>query len=379
MRFPEPTTKNAKLALDTTHQKSVKGIPTWIIHVMQHSHIERIAGVEPGTYKSNPDEIYLACQRAIGVCTIDQYIATNPLSIGDHGYEGKEKGATTGAEKIIREGIDIDSPEAVVDHLEKMAFPAIQRQIDSFDEKARVEQLINQEISIQQILGPDILKTGYASIRIPYFRYVTYGYKYYFMAYALYPEVIERDFSLQADLALLNNHAVARAYTEANLPPMYRLDSDMADSRGTLVDIKSLDKIWFPHLARCLEPMVKTHVRMLWHCDGNLMEMVPRLIDSGIRGFQGFQYEHGMDYEKICQMKTKEGNSLVIIGGVSVSKTLPFGKPADVRKEMKWLVENGPKTGLLLGCSSSITPGVPWENMEMLIEGLKHYREHGRL
>jgi hypothetical protein len=74
----------------------------------------------------------------------------------------------------------------------------------------------------------------------------------------------------------------------------------MADSRGTLVDPKSLDKLWFPHFARCLEPMLETDVRMIWHCDGNLMEVVPRLLEIGVRGFQGFQYEDGMDYEKIC-------------------------------------------------------------------------------
>ncbi|HGJ63996.1 TPA: hypothetical protein ENS27_01260, partial [bacterium] len=157
-----------------------------------------------------------------------------------------------------------------------------------------------------------------------------------------------------------------------------RLDHDMADSSETLVDIKSLDKIWFPHFARCLEPMLKTDVRMIWHCDGNLMQMVPRLLDVGLRGFQGFQYECGMDYEKICKMKTKDGDDLFIIAGVSVTRTLPMGKPDDVKREMAWLVEKGPKTGLFLACTSSMTPGVSWENIQTLIEGFKYYRTHGR-
>jgi predicted dehydrogenase len=41
-------------------------------------------------------------------------------------------------------------------------------------------------------------------------------------------------------------------------------------------------------------------------------------------------------------------------------------------------VENGPKQGLFLGASSSITPGTKRENIKALIEGLKYYREHGR-
>jgi len=61
-----------------------------------------------------------------------------------------------------------------------------------------------------------------------------------------------------------------------------------------------------------------------------------------------------------------------------VTRTLPLGTPAGVRQEMEWLVDNGPRTGLFLGASSSIAPGVPWENLKAFIEGLSYYRVHGR-
>ena len=155
-----------------------------------------------------------------------------------------------------------------------------------------------------------------------------------------------------------------------------RADHDMADQRGTLVDIKSLDRMWFPHFKRCIDPLVKAGVTVIWHCDGYLMDMFPRLLECGLSGFQDFQYEYGMDYEKICAMKPKNGDRLFIVAGVSVTKTLPFGTPDDVRKEMKWLVEKGSKTRLSMACSSSIAPGVPWANMEALLEGFKYYRDN---
>jgi hypothetical protein len=49
-----------------------------------------------------------------------------------------------------------------------------------------------------------------------------------------------------------------------------------------------------------------------------------------------------------------------------------------VRRELKWLVDCGPKTGLILKASSSIAPGVPAANLDALVEGLRYYREHGR-
>ncbi|MBI2503855.1 MAG: hypothetical protein HYW07_11560 [Candidatus Latescibacteria bacterium] len=369
---------NALLALDTILKKPVQGIPSWLINPMEHRHIERLAGAEPGSYRRAPEQTYLAMQRAIGTCLLDQFIPENPLSMGDHGYEGTARGATTGAEEVVRDGIRIDSPEAVVAHLEGHAFPALRRAIAAFDEEARVRQIIAQERQLQSRLGPTMLKSGYGFVGLPGFAYGTYGYAPYFSAYALYPEVMERHFALQADLALLNNRAAARACAEAGLPPLYRLDHDMADSRGTLVRLASLDRIWFPHFARCLEPLLRIDLCLIWHCDGNLMAMVSRLLEVGIRGFQGFQYEDGMDYEKICRLRTRRGEDLLIIAGVSVTRTLPFGTSSQVRDELAWLVEKGPRTGLFLGCSSSITPGVPWENMQTLVEGFRYYRTRGR-
>lgn len=151
----------------------------------------------------------------------------------------------------------------------------------------------------------------------------------------------------------------------------------MADGRGTLVSIESLDEFWFPCFAAAIEPLVSAGITCVWHCDGNLSQMIPRLIEAGVSGFQGFQYEYHMDYEAICRMKSRDGQPLLIIGGVSVTTTLPKGTPADVKREMEWLVRHAPPVGFLLGCSSSITPGVPWDHLKTLIEGFHYYRTHG--
>jgi hypothetical protein len=243
-----------------------------------------------------------------------------------------------------------------------------------------VDKLIAQEVEIQNYFGMNMLKGPYSNgfQRFPYFRYGTYGYVNYFMAYALFPELIEKDFALQADLAVKLNTRAAKAIVQGGLPRIIRLDHDMADSRGTLVDIKSLDKIWFPQFARSMEPFLKAGIRLIWHCDGNLMAMVPRLLEAGLGGFQGFQYEDGMDYEKICRMKDRNGNPLFIIAGCSVTRTLPHGTKEDVKKELTWVVEKGPKVGLMLGGTSSIAPNTNRENIRTFIEGLKYYQEHGR-
>jgi hypothetical protein len=370
---------NAQLALDTILQKPRREIPSWLINPMEHAVIDRLAGVAEGTYARDPVPTYLAMLRNVGTCLVDQFIPQNPLSIGSHGYSGAApKTATTGAEVIERDGMLIDEPEKVPEHMERFLFPELRRAADAVDEAALAAEIIRSEREIQEQIGPSMLKSGYGFVRFPGLAYGLYGYVHFLTAYLMYPEVMETYFKLQADLALRRNRAAARAYREGGLPPLFRLDHDMADSRGTLVDIASLDQIWFPHFARAIEPLLEAGVRLIWHCDGNLMAMVPRLLEAGVSGFQGFQYEDGMDYEKICRMKDRWGRDLIIIAGVSVTRTLPRGTPTDVKKEMEFLVQNGPKTGLFLGGSSSIAPGVSWENMRTFVEGLQHYRRYGR-
>jgi len=378
--FQDQWQANAQLALNTIALRPTRGIPAWLLNDMQWSHLETLSGNPPGSYEKEPVRVYREFSLKSGVCFIDQWIPNNPLSMRDQGYEtGTARGATTGAEEIVCDGIRIDSPEAAVEHMEKQLFPyweQWQRDLEA-NPDAEVRKLIAGELEVQQLFGLNMLKGPYY-FSFPGFLYGHYGYTNYFMAYALYPEVIERGFKIHADASVVFNRIAARAIIEGGLPRLLRLDSDMADSRGMLVDVKTLDTLWFPHFARSIQPLLDAGIRLIWHCDGNLMDLVPRLLECGLGGFQGFQYEDGMDYEKICKMKTRDGGDLFIIAGVSVTTTLPLGKPADVKRQMDWLVEKGPKVGLMLGCSSSVAPGVPLENMKTLIEGFAHYRQHGR-
>ena len=67
--------------------------------------------------------------RAIGVCLIDNFIPENPLLIGAHGFEGQERGPTTGGVGLVVDGIAIDSADAVVEHMERVVFPRIRKEI----------------------------------------------------------------------------------------------------------------------------------------------------------------------------------------------------------------------------------------------------------
>ena len=371
--------ERARLAWDTVAMRPTAGIGSWMLHVMDMPLVEELTGHKPGSFAREPEHVYLAFQHLAGACFIDQYIPRNPLTMESHGFAaGAPRNATTGAEQVVVDGMEIGSPEDVIEHMERVVFPRRAQAIEDHDpdDPDAVRRLIEGECAVQRHFGPDLLKGPYGGFySFPFLHYTTYGYVNYLSAYALYPEVMERDFAQQADLAVLRNRTAARAVIEGGLPRLLRLDHDMADSRGTLVRTESLDRIWLPHFARSIAPLLEAGIRLIWHCDGNLMQMVPRLIEAGVGGFQGFQYEDGMDYPAICRMKDRDGGPLLIKGGVSVTRTLPLGTRQDVRDELKWLVENGPPVGLFLGATSSIVPNTKRENILELIDGLRYYRE----
>ena len=101
MVYFEAMSENAQLALDTILQRPTEGIPSKTLFLMQHAIVERLAGAQPGDYRRDPAGVYLAMQRAVGTCLVDQWIPRNPLTMGDAGYEAdsdRRGTATTGAD-----------------------------------------------------------------------------------------------------------------------------------------------------------------------------------------------------------------------------------------------------------------------------------------
>ena len=242
-----------QLALDTISCKDTDGIGIWLINPMEWRMIDRLAHVPEGTYRKNPVDTYRTMLVNSGCCMVDQWIPENPLSMGAHGFEqSTARSATTGAERVVIDGMAINDPDDVAAHLERVAFPKIQEAIQGFDEDAAARHIVDSEAQAQSVLGPELLKAPYCPA-FPTLAYYTYGYANYFMAYALYPEVIERHFALQADFALLEQpRRGARVSPRASCRRYLASTTTWPTRAARWSTSESLDRIWFPHFARCL-------------------------------------------------------------------------------------------------------------------------------
>jgi hypothetical protein len=99
--------------------------------------------------------------------------------------------------------------------------------------------------------------------------------------------------------------------------------------------------------------------------DGDYRSLLGDVLACGVGGLQGFQRECGMDLEWIVDLRTRDGDPLLIFGPLAVTTTLPHGTPEDVRAEVHRAMDLcRDKASLVFFTSNTINPDVPLENIQ---------------
>jgi uroporphyrinogen decarboxylase len=98
--------------------------------------------------------------------------------------------------------------------------------------------------------------------------------------------------------------------------------------------------------------------------------------------------EAGADIFDACEVKVKDdckpgrlkekfGDRLSFLGAIDVQWTLPFGKPEDVRNEVRERIkEMAVGGGYILSSSHRLTPDMPFENIVAMYEAVKEFGKY---
>jgi uroporphyrinogen decarboxylase len=115
-------------------------------------------------------------------------------------------------------------------------------------------------------------------------------------------------------------------------------------------------------------------LRVMHHTCGAVRPLIPLMLERGLDILQALQPEAaGMDGRAL---KKEFGNCLAFHGGVSIQRTLPFGSPAEVRREVRERVEALAAGGGYILCTShNIQADTPIENVQHLLQA---YHDYGR-
>jgi uroporphyrinogen decarboxylase len=206
--------------------------------------------------------------------------------------------------------------------------------------------------------------------------YWEFGYENYLLFMQLYPEAAGRFFASLAAVARLKAAAVARLAHELDLVPLTLIGTDICGGTGPVVSPALLREHYFPHVRYSLEPLHEAGFRTVWHSDGDIRPLVDDILACGVAGFQGFQEEYGVVPKEIVRKRTREGHRLTIFRGSSATRTLPYGSPSDVRREVERIVdETADESAFYFIFTNHALPDVPTEN---IVEAYRTAREYRR-
>jgi uroporphyrinogen decarboxylase len=112
-------------------------------------------------------------------------------------------------------------------------------------------------------------------------------------------------------------------------------------------------------------------ILVYFHSDGNIMEIMPDLIEIGINIINPIQPEC-MDPVVV---KAKYGKRITMHGTISIQRTLPNGTREEVRREVRDRIETCGKEGGLIICPSNLLQNdTPLENIIAMYDAALEYR-----
>jgi uroporphyrinogen decarboxylase len=146
-----------------------------------------------------------------------------------------------------------------------------------------------------------------------------------------------------------------------------RFGDDWGQQRGLIMGPALWREFIKPRVARLYGLVKDRGKRVFIHSCGKVEELFPDLIECGLDVFNPFQPEV-MDVE---EMKRQHGARLTFFGGISTQKTLPYGTPAQVKEEVKRLIERvGKNGGYIASPAHDIPKDARTENIAAMLEVL---------
>lgn len=185
--------------------------------------------------------------------------------------------------------------------------------------------------------------------------YPRLGLELFTYAYAEEPDLVS------AWLEALNWAEIQRVHETADptLSPVALVYADQADKNRTIFSPAFLRREFFPRLRKLMEAWHSHGIKVIFHSDGNLWQVLDDFRAAGVDGINPLEPLSGM-YAGCVRDSYPDW---VLMGGIDASQLLPFGSADDVRAAVRRTIREAGLNGRLwLGSSTEIHPAVPVEN-----------------
>lgn len=191
------------------------------------------------------------------------------------------------------------------------------------------------------------------------------GYERLLADFALKPELAERILDIPYQYHL----SAAKKLTQMGVDMIW-LGDDVGMQTGMLISPQHWRRFLKPLLANMIAAVkaINPAVKVAYHSDGNIMAIIPELIEIGLDVLNPIQ-PACMDP---AEVKRRFGDRLCFWGSIDEQFTLPLGTVEQVRSETRLRLETiGSGGGLILGPTHHVQLDTPLENFWAMVNTIQ--------
>ena len=192
------------------------------------------------------------------------------------------------------------------------------------------------------------------------------GFQEFMIGFYTQPRLVQQLMEISVDY---NTHLAKRARELG--AEIVVVGDDIANNSGLLLSPQMYRTLVLPHFRRLITNFKELGLYIIKHTDGNIMDVVEDLIDSGIDCLDPIDPLGGMDLE---HMKKTYGKRVCLKGNVDCVSTLVNKGVDDVIRETRDCIRKAaPGGGYIISSSNSIHAGINPANYKAFLDAVKEY------
>ncbi len=120
----------------------------------------------------------------------------------------------------------------------------------------------------------------------------------------------------------------------------------------------------------------RTNAKVFFHSDGDVAPLIEDFIEIGIDILNPIQTSAG-SMSDLVSLKKRFGDNIVFCGGIDTRRVLPFGSVAEVREEVRRVMQIlGPGGGYMVAAVHTIMDDVPPENVLAMADAVEEFGQY---
>jgi uroporphyrinogen decarboxylase len=156
-----------------------------------------------------------------------------------------------------------------------------------------------------------------------------------------------------------------------------KIGDDLGTQESLLISPKMYRQILKPVHADFIRFIkARTHAKVMFHSDGDVAPLIGDFIEIGVDILNPIQTSAGK-MSDLVTLKKYFGNNIVFCGGIDSHRILPFGSVADVREEVRRVIQAlGPGGGCMIGAVHTVMNDVPPENILAMVDAVEEFGQY---